>query len=171
MHFVLSFRSADELNDDHVLRYPYKLHTHRRSEREVDACKNHPYGLNTNVKYPAHPRVNLTESSLSSAETVKGDKDKHNDIYLPLVERHHTTKEVGPYSWEKRDVLLHVMYVNNPVETVSIYEPLHDGTCKLDGLQTATVCQSAASRRCLLAVNAGLFNTSTGQCYGKYHIP
>ena len=58
------------------------------------------------------------------------------------------------------------MYVNNAVETVSVYEPLHDSTCRLESLRNATVRQSAVERKCLLAVNAGMFNTTTGECLG-----
>ena len=165
---TLFSRSAEEIKGDYVLRFPYKLYTNQRSERDTEACENYPYGLTTNVKYPAHPRVNLTEPGVSKEKVPKEKSKTRDTIYLPLIERHHTTKKVGTYSWKERDVLVHVMYVNNPVETVSVYEPLHDGTCKQDSLANATVQQSAAERRCLLAVNAGFFNTSTGECFGMY---
>ena len=149
------------------MRYPYILDKHRRSERDIVACDPHPYGLTTNVKYPAHPLVNKTQLTAESDTTTKGENVLHETmVYLPLVERHHTTNTMGPY-YNKRDVLMHVMYVNNPLQTVSVYEPLHDGSCKSGQLKNATVRQSAAERKCLVAVNAGLFNTSTGQCYGK----
>ena len=120
------------------------------------------------MKYPAHPRINNTQGTDNIDKSKsKGDNTDGENIYLPLIERHHTTKQVGPYSWSQRDVLLHVMYVNNSVETVSVYEPLHDGTCRRNSLRNATVLQSAMERKCLLAVNAGMFNTTTGECLGK----
>lgn len=150
-------------------QYPYRSDSSRRTERDIATCDPHPFGSTTNVKYPAHPRVNKTlDVDSSYVKGHKGGKKDKETIYLPLIERHHTTKQVGPYSWSQRDVLLHVMYVNNSVETVSVYEPLHDGTCRPESLRNATVRQSAASRKCLLAVNAGMFNTTTGQCLGMF---
>ena len=170
--FVCINRNAEELvrDPDSILQYPYRPSDGQRAKRETAACDPHSFGQFTSVKYPAHPRVNGTqEADIIDKAKSKGDNENSEKIYLPLIERHHTTKQVGPYSWSQRDVLMHVMYVNNSVETVSVYEPLHDGTCRPDSLKNATVRQSAVERKCLLAVNAGMFNITTGECLGMYN--
>lgn len=154
---------------DEALEYPY-LSPANRQKREVDEiCNHYLYGNKTNVKVPAHAGDNDTHVDIANVtRTATGPGDTKRQITLPIIEEYTTTQTLGNY-WNEKDVLIHVAYVNNPMETVSVYEPLHDGTCHSDTRRNATVLQSATSRQCLLAVNAGLFNTKTGECYGKLH--
>ncbi|XP_071824671.1 N-acetylglucosamine-1-phosphodiester alpha-N-acetylglucosaminidase-like isoform X2 [Apostichopus japonicus] len=59
----------------------------------------------------------------------------------------------------------HIAFINNPAQTVSVLEPLRDGGCKMSARTTAV--EMAAKHNCLLAVNAGFFNTHTGDCLGN----
>ncbi|XP_072169592.1 N-acetylglucosamine-1-phosphodiester alpha-N-acetylglucosaminidase-like [Diadema setosum] len=58
----------------------------------------------------------------------------------------------------------HIAWINNPARTFSVLEPSGAGGCA-DHLLT-TVAVSARQENCLLAVNAGFFDTSDGGCLG-----
>lgn len=133
---------------DHLLRYPYKIDEHVRIKRN---CEHYAYGHKASSTYPAHGR------------NKEGISD---DLTLPVVESQQSMFTVGKYSYNERDVLVHVAYIHNPVMTVSVYEPLHAGTCKKKGT-LAKVQTTAKAKECILATNAGLFNTENGQCYGN----
>eukprot|EP00041_Stephanoeca_diplocostata_P021681 m.508784 g.508784 ORF g.508784 m.508784 type:complete len:685 (+) comp21886_c0_seq3:240-2294(+) len=66
----------------------------------------------------------------------------------------------------------HILKATNPVHTFSVYEPGEEGGCvhAADGLGVdgrATVQESARHYGCLAAVNAGFFNTTSGECHGN----
>ena len=60
--------------------------------------------------------------------------------------------------------------VYNPEQTFSVMEPGHAGTCAEGTGVRATVQETARGRNCVVAANAGFFNTTTGQCLGERHI-
>lgn len=72
--------------------------------------------------------------------------------------------KAGQY-WDEKDVYGHVYSVNDPYMTMSILEPGGEGGCLTQ--QRVSLLNSIDSRHCLLAVNAGFFNTTSGACYGK----
>lgn len=134
---------------DSVLQYPYKTTGNSRVKRD---CKHYAYGHKAGEWSVAHGR----------------DKEGISDeLTLPIVESLHSTYTVAENSYNARDILLHVAYVHNPMKTVSVYEPLHDGTCKMRNRTLAKVKTTAEIRHCIVASNAGLFNTKNGACYGR----
>lgn len=120
------------------------------------------------------------EASTDSDETEQNESDKvvpdsqfaytdkNTNNTQPLVEIFHSGKVVSDLYYDKRYALYHIAFVSNPVQSVSVYEPHHDGTCKNGSYRLTNVMESARARNCILAINAGLFNTETGACYGKY---
>ena len=148
----LTGADLDEFNgfdsSDAVLEYPYKVDSGNRVKRD---CSHVAYGHLDSKTFPAHG---------TRGSSGKGSSDK---LTLPIIESKQLTVNIGD-----RDVKIHIAYINNPVKTVSVYEPLHDGTCKPlnESFTVAKVQKTAESKHCLLATNAGLFNTHTGACYG-----
>ncbi|XP_060601860.1 N-acetylglucosamine-1-phosphodiester alpha-N-acetylglucosaminidase-like [Ruditapes philippinarum] len=134
---------------DVVLEYPYKVDGGIRVKRD---CSHVAYGHLDSQTYPAHG----TED-----KDGKGVSDK---LTLPIVDSQQLTVTVFG-----RNVKVHIAYIHNPMKTFSVYEPLHEGTCKLRDktINLAKVQVTAESKRCLVATNAGLFNTHNGACYGN----
>ncbi|XP_041377182.1 N-acetylglucosamine-1-phosphodiester alpha-N-acetylglucosaminidase-like [Gigantopelta aegis] len=126
---------------------PYSGHhgPRLRRNRHIRECQSFKYGNVTHSKHPAH----------------KSDK-----IDFPLIVSKHALHDIGD-AWNKRVVNLHYELVGNPLRTLSVLEPLAPGSCrKGEGLR-ATVKQSSRQANCLLAINAGFFNTHTGECHGN----
>ena len=172
-------------NSDEDLAFPY---TSSRMKREDDMiqCEKYPYGIRSNVKYRKNTFYTVdgqNTTELSKNNTTLNMIQAHNEtdasrannetntaeVIRPLVESHHTTQTVGSF-WNKRDVPLHVAYIQDPLRTVSVYEPLHNGTCEKGRWRLTSVLETARNNRCLLAVNAGFFNTSSGECYGTVRL-
>lgn len=127
---------------------PYKFHHGpRHGNRHIRECQKIKYGNSTHSLVTPHGLLS-------------------KEITLPIADAKLVVKEVGEH-WNKRRVHGHVTFVNNPVQTVAVLEPLHQGTCQKGGAERATVLKSAEQRNCLVAVNAGFFNTKTGECLGK----
>ncbi|XP_013791601.1 N-acetylglucosamine-1-phosphodiester alpha-N-acetylglucosaminidase-like [Limulus polyphemus] len=79
-------------------------------------------------------------------------------VLEPLIKRF--IRKVG-----NRYVKGHYSIVSDPLRTISILEPKQVGGCELKIRET--VANSATQRNCLLAINAGFFNTHTGACLGN----
>ncbi|XP_064610532.1 N-acetylglucosamine-1-phosphodiester alpha-N-acetylglucosaminidase-like [Liolophura sinensis] len=127
---------------------PYKFHHGpRHGNRHIRECQKIKYGNSTYSFVAPHGLLS-------------------REITLPIANTKLVVKEVGEY-WNKRRVHGHVTFVNNPVQTVAVLEPLHQGTCQKGGAERATVIKSAEQRNCLVAINAGFFNTKTGECLGN----
>ena len=62
-----------------------------------------------------------------------------------------------------------LLTIGNAFEHMSVYEPLGFGGCKDKNNFTrrATVMETSDMMHCEVSINAGYFNTSTGQCYGN----
>ncbi|XP_072324171.1 N-acetylglucosamine-1-phosphodiester alpha-N-acetylglucosaminidase isoform X2 [Scyliorhinus torazame] len=58
----------------------------------------------------------------------------------------------------------HFTFVNNPLRTVSVLEPLKPGGCSQSC--KATVQETIKSKKCLVAQNGGFFDMNTGRCFG-----
>ncbi|XP_070576218.1 N-acetylglucosamine-1-phosphodiester alpha-N-acetylglucosaminidase-like isoform X2 [Ptychodera flava] len=87
------------------------------------------------------------------------------DVWQPLVE---TNRFIDKWDITERLSKLvygHISYVNNPLRTLSVLEPREVGGCAKS--LRATVEETALQKHCLVAVNAGFFNTHTGACLGN----
>ncbi|XP_060073735.1 N-acetylglucosamine-1-phosphodiester alpha-N-acetylglucosaminidase-like [Ylistrum balloti] len=118
---------------------------HHRNTRE---CQQVKYG-------------NMTSSTVVA-------RDFHDkDLQLPLMESRYTFEDIGPF-YNRKTVFIHYTVVNNPFRTLSVLEPLKQGGCQ-DGKtgDRATVVKSAEQMKCMVAINAGLFNTTSGSCLGN----
>ncbi|XP_033755064.1 N-acetylglucosamine-1-phosphodiester alpha-N-acetylglucosaminidase-like [Pecten maximus] len=118
---------------------------HHRNTRE---CQHVKYG-------------NMTSSTVVA-------RDFHDkDLQLPLMESRYTFEDIGPF-YNKKSVFIHYTIVNNPYKSLSVLEPLKQGGCR-DGKagDRATVVKSAEQMKCMVAINAGLFNTTSGSCLGN----
>ena len=58
--------------------------------------------------------------------------------------------------------------VTHPLEMLSVLEPDQPGGCAKR--KRATVGKSIQQRKCILATNAGFFNTTTDACIGRFYI-
>lgn len=86
----------------------------------------------------------------------------------PVVEQRRFVKDIGQYSWDKKPVYGHHFIVNNPQLTVSVLEPGTSDGCT--NHNAATVTESAKQKNCIVAVNAGFFNTTSHHCFGLYTL-
>ena len=84
-------------------------------------------------------------------------------VQSPIATLHHTLLDLGSY-YSPQNIQAHIAVVNTPHLTVSVEEPGGQGGCGRDNLES--VENTARLRGCLLAVNAGFFNTSSGACIG-----
>lgn len=127
---------------------PY-LHYHgpvHRTLRETRACQHVRYG---NLTYSLHP-VHSNQSAPSH-----------------VVDIHHKLAQLGRPYYDQRLVSLRYQRVHNPLRTFSILEPRRPGSCQVGKGDRATVQETAATRNCIVAANAGFFNTHTGACLGN----
>ncbi|GFR87745.1 N-acetylglucosamine-1-phosphodiester alpha-N-acetylglucosaminidase-like [Elysia marginata] len=87
----------------------------------------------------------------------------------PLVEMHvHRVRGRG-YLGQSTVPLLQQI-ITRPLDTLSILEPRHRGACtyhRYGMRRLVTVRETAAQDDCLLAINAGFFNSQTGACLGN----
>ncbi|XP_078396917.1 N-acetylglucosamine-1-phosphodiester alpha-N-acetylglucosaminidase isoform X4 [Cetorhinus maximus] len=93
-------------------------------------------------------------------ETWAADKSTE----LPIAK---TTVFVSNFPTEKgklKAVTGHFTFVNNPLRTVSVLEPLKPGGCSQS--YRATVQETIKSKKCLVAQNGGFFDMNTGSCLG-----
>ncbi|KAH9499716.1 hypothetical protein Btru_077653 [Bulinus truncatus] len=136
----------DEL-DIIVSKYFHVSDTHRKP-RDVSQCQPVLYKNVSNTRYQAYsvfPPV------------------------LPLVEFHHMLREfTDNYNWVKQQMHIHHQVINNPTTTWSVLEPGQRGSCRNDSGDRFTVVESSLQKNCIVAANAGFFNTKTGQCLGKW---
>lgn len=87
---------------------------------------------------------------------------------LPIVDIRFTTVTVNQYTYDQRDIRVHIAFVHDPERTVSVYEPMEDGTCSNN--ITASVPDSSKNRNCILATNAGFFIPKSGTCLGWFYV-
>ena len=127
------------------LLLPYKhFHGPKHKNRYVRDCQPAHYG---NVTYSIH------------------SAHEDDDPSLPVVDSRVFVKNIAEYSWDTQYAYGHRFIVNNPLKTVSVLEPLEDGGCSKK--LSSTVAESASRNNCLVAINAGFFNTTSDECIGK----
>lgn len=89
--------------------------------------------------------------------------DKSTD--LPVAQSTVFVSNFHTNEGKPKTVTGYFTFVNSPLKTVSILEPLKPGGCS--HLYIATVQESARSRKCLVAQNGGFFDPDTGRCFGN----
>ena len=123
--------------------HSFKHHGHRHTRE----CQHVVYGNVTKSKVKAH--------GIGSPE-----------IILPIAETRHAVLLVGN-SFDTKVDQVHLTKVNNPLSTVSVLEPGSIGGCHVHN--RSTVIETAKQKNCMVAINAGFFNTSDGSCKGIIH--
>ena len=85
-----------------------------------------------------------------------------------MVDSRYFVSEVGENYWDKKPVYGHQFVISDPSKTVTVLEPKEAGGCQ--NSLVATVTESAKQKECILAVNAGFFNVTSGACIGKFQL-
>ncbi|XP_053313109.1 N-acetylglucosamine-1-phosphodiester alpha-N-acetylglucosaminidase [Spea bombifrons] len=138
----LCVSARNSLVDDLLLPYPLlSKHGPSHTHREVRDCQPVIHG---NTTYEVWP---------SSNHTV-----------LPLVSSK-VFASVFANGIDKKTVLGHFTFINNPLKTVSVLEP--GGVLGCSKNTTATVEETVKYGKCVVAQNGGFFNTTTGECLGN----
>ncbi|GFO20738.1 N-acetylglucosamine-1-phosphodiester alpha-n-acetylglucosaminidase-like [Plakobranchus ocellatus] len=144
--FILSLQISAQTQQDDEQAYILPSHRHvHRHLRDAEGCKPVVYRNTTHSKHPA-------ASGTSSRS---------------LVETHYRLVELGTSSWDKRPTTVLHQVVNSPLNTLSILEPGHPGSCQNGTDGRSLVRETAVRNDCIVAINAGLFDTQTGACLGN----
>ncbi|XP_072880044.1 N-acetylglucosamine-1-phosphodiester alpha-N-acetylglucosaminidase [Hemitrygon akajei] len=128
------------LND--LLPYYPLEHGSRHSHRHIRDCQPIAFGNVTHETWPA-------------------DKSSR----LPVAKSAVFVSKFPTEEGKLKTVTGHFTFVNNPLRTVSVLEPLKPGGC--DHSYRATVQETAKSRKCLVAHNGGFFDMRKGLCLGN----
>ena len=145
LKYTHTLRAEEDVLED-ILR-PYKSYREHlnlnRNHRHVRDCQPIHYG-NTTFETFSKKNKDIADSSpvilhsfLKRLSSDKGD------------------------NW----VYGHIATVSNPLQSLSVLEPLEAGGCQHN--KRATVATSSGQMKCRVAVNAGFFNTHTGSCLGN----
>lgn len=144
---ALEHASPGETNDpfpDDILT-PYEdYYRTKRTHRHVRDCQPVMYG-------------NTTHETLKILSRITPGQ--------PFVQVNHVYHRYTRNNVE-RDVVGHVVTIEDPLRTFSVVEPKEIGGCD-DPYARATVSESAKQRKCWVAANAGFFRTKDGMCYGN----
>ena len=124
---------------------PYKDHYRtKRTHRFVRDCQPVRFGNTT------HETFNISSRRLESEQ--------------PFVQVHRFYHEFTREGTSK-NVVGHVVTVEDPLRTFSVLEPKEIGGCSK--YKRATVDESATQRKCYVSTNGGFFRTKDGKCYGN----
>jgi len=134
-----------DTTEDLLLPFPYGRHGSRRSHRFVRECQPSRFGNLTHEEWPTHH-----DDSVASA--------------VNPAEVRRFALEVGAGN-NRRMVYGHHVIVNNPNRTVSVVEPREQSGCQLHYREI--VSTTAATKKCMVAVNAGFYNITDGGCLGN----
>lgn len=118
------------------------------------------------------PYIGNFGSKLNYQQIQECQPVKHKDVVHEISDIHHNkldnlpTMEVKSFVKSADGCFIngHLAIASDPKNSVSVLEAV-DGGC-----QTKTrrkVSTASVNGQCQVAVNAGYFNTHTGQCYGK----
>ncbi|RUS85002.1 hypothetical protein EGW08_007247, partial [Elysia chlorotica] len=120
-----------------------------REHRDVKSCQR---VLFENVTHTKH---------LAAGAGVTGPPS------LPLVESHYFLDTVGQSYWDRKEVSVLHQVIPNPLTSLAVLEPGRPGSCD-NGTDGRTLVRDTATLNdCILATNAGMFNTHTGACLGN----
>lgn len=139
--YIEDLDDHDQLIAQYFTSHQTKVHSHRHTRD----CQHISYGNVTNSKQYAH-----------GAEST--------DIEQPFIETRHVIKPVG-FIYNQRFTHIRLTKISYPLRTLSVLEPKERGGCN-DQIRV-TVAESALQKNCLVAINAGFFNTHNGSCLGK----
>ena len=143
---ALKYTSREETDDrfpDDVLT-PYEDHLRtKRNHRYVRDCQPVEFG-------------NTTHETLKVATRLKPGQ--------PFVQVHNFYHEFTK-SFQIKNVVGHVVTIEDPFRTFSVLEPKQIGGCSTS--TRSTVAESARQRKCWVSANAGYFRTRDGKCYGN----
>ena len=114
------------------------------SHREIRDCHKTEYGSVPHEMYPAHQTANISASFMKVKRFVK---------------------EIPSSMFMRRTIRGHLIILSDPSNTISVLEPDQFGGCNLNIRQS--VPNTAKKGNCLLALNAGYFDTKKGTCYGN----
>ncbi|KAG8201591.1 hypothetical protein JTE90_011257 [Oedothorax gibbosus] len=151
--FVLYFTivtKADEFKNDFEKLSkedslsPYtQRHGSRLTHRSIEECHLLENGSSPHELYPANKHLSFTK---------------------PFIKIKRFVKNIGT-SFIQKIVRGHYVVISNPLETLSVFEPDQPGGCNLNIRQT--VRETARKNECLVAINAGYFDTKKGSCLGN----
>lgn len=142
---------------DRLSPYEEGGHGSGRSSRDVAECQHVRWNNRTYEEY--HVDLVVPESTV-----LKYDLFRFADTVRSELE--------NPFSIHRTRYLLgSIAFVENPFFTMSILEPYEPGGCKMDYFSASRSTVTATSGRrkngCKLAVNAGYFSMTNGQCLGN----
>ncbi|XP_078072061.1 N-acetylglucosamine-1-phosphodiester alpha-N-acetylglucosaminidase isoform X2 [Mustelus asterias] len=138
---LLLFQTSGGTSLNDLFPYYPLEHGSQHTHRYVRDCQPIIFGNVTHETWPA---------------------DKSTD--LPIAK---TTVFVSNFPTDEgklKAVTGHFTFVNNPLRTVSVLEPLKPGGCSQS--YKATVQETIKSKKCLVAQNGGFFGMNTGRCLG-----
>ena len=143
---ALKYTSREETDDrfpDDVLT-PYEDHLRtKRNHRYVRDCQPVLFG-------------NTTHETLKVSTRLKPGQ--------PFVQVHNLYHEFTK-TFQSKNVVGHVVTIEDPFRTFSVLEPKEIGGCYTS--TRSTVAESARQRKCWVSANAGYFRTLDGKCYGN----
>ncbi|XP_043922500.1 N-acetylglucosamine-1-phosphodiester alpha-N-acetylglucosaminidase [Protopterus annectens] len=134
--------NGNSLTDDLLLPYSPNQHGPQHSHRYVRDCQPIQYGNLTHETWPSNALNSLPVASTR--------------LFISKFDTENT---------QQRTLYGHFTFINNPLRTVSVLEPGGPGGCRHH--QRATVETTAKLRKCLVAQNAGFFDTKNGKCHGN----
>ncbi|XP_013392587.1 N-acetylglucosamine-1-phosphodiester alpha-N-acetylglucosaminidase [Lingula anatina] len=132
------------------LLVPYQnLHGPRHSHRYVRDCQPYKYKNVTHETFKPTSAINSSKPLISVRQFVKSD-DKHR------------------YDFDRAHYIYgHYAVIQDPLRTFSVVEPGGPGGCMDDHWVRMTTKDSARTKNCVVAANAGFFNTTNGACLGN----
>lgn len=155
---VLAVAEAPDIFlSDRVSPYEEGQHGSGRSRRDIAQCQHWSWGNRTYEEYQMDLVVPestvLKYNLLRFADTVKSQLENPLSVH------------------RTRYLLGSIAFVENPYYTMSILEPYDPGGCKMNyfsaSRSTVTTTSSRREYGCKLALNAGYFSVTTGQCLGN----
>ncbi|PRD34502.1 UNVERIFIED_CONTAM: Neurogenic locus Notch protein-acetylglucosamine-1-phosphodiester alpha-N-acetylglucosaminidase [Trichonephila clavipes] len=135
-------RVQNQLSEESLTPY-INQHGSRLSHRSIEECHTLEHGSPPHELYKAHKTLNLSE---------------------PFVKVKRFVKEIKS-SFIPKTVRGHYVIVFNPIKTLSVLEPDQPGGCSLNIRQT--VAATSKKNNCVVAINAGYFDTKDGKCLGN----
>ncbi len=74
--------------------------------------------------------------------------------------------KIGSY-WDERFLYGHHFVINHPEKTLSFLEPQKEGGCAENMRARVQDTSMSYRQHCIIASNAGFFNTTDGSCIGQ----
>eukprot|EP00794_Sanderia_malayensis_P011266 gene11266-12446_t len=157
-HETTSKKHVNDIIEDILLPYShYPAHTDiKRNHRYVRECEHIKHSNATTYEvYQKH--ISQSNATNTSADILGSMR------YLTSrIEERKSVLEI-----DSRYVHGHIAVVNNPLQTFSIIYPNNKLSCDENFGERDSVSTTARSSNCIVATNAGFFNTHTGGCLGN----